>query len=35
MLRVTDARGHVLEDTAVALGDNVTRSGAAQLPSCP
>jgi len=34
-LRVTDTRGHVLEDTNVALGDNATRTGAAQLPSCP
>lgn len=35
MLRVTDTRGHVIEDPSVALGDNVTRSGAAQLPACP
>lgn len=34
-LRVTDTRGHVLEDTGVALGDNVSRSGAAQFPACP
>ncbi|HEY5927512.1 MAG TPA: expansin EXLX1 family cellulose-binding protein [Kofleriaceae bacterium] len=34
-LRVTDTRGHVLEDVAVALGDNVTRTGAAQFPACP
>jgi expansin (peptidoglycan-binding protein) len=34
-LRVTDTRGHVLDDTGVALGDNVTRTGAAQFPSCP
>ncbi len=33
--RVTDTRGHVLEDGSVALGDNVTRTGAAQLPTCP
>lgn len=34
-LRVTDAHGHVLEDADVALGDNVTRAGAAQFPACP
>jgi expansin (peptidoglycan-binding protein) len=34
-LRVTDQRGHVLEDSAVALGDDVTRTGAAQFPACP
>jgi expansin (peptidoglycan-binding protein) len=34
-LRVTDAQGHALEDGAIALGDGVTRSGAAQFPSCP
>jgi len=34
-LRVTDQRGHVLEDTGVALGDDVTRTGAAQFPACP
>jgi expansin (peptidoglycan-binding protein) len=34
-LRVTDTRGHVLDDSGVALGDNVTRTGAAQFPSCP
>lgn len=34
-IRVTDTRGHVLEDSAIALGDNVTRTGAAQLPVCP
>ena len=34
-LRVTDTRGHLLEDSNVALGDNVSRTGAAQLPSCP
>ena len=34
-LRVSDTRGHVLEDPAIALGDNVTRTGAAQFPSCP
>jgi expansin len=34
-LRVTDARGHVLEDSGVPLGDNTTSSGAAQFPMCP
>jgi expansin (peptidoglycan-binding protein) len=34
-LRVTDTRGHVLEDTAIQLGDNVERPGAAQFPACP
>lgn len=34
-LRVTDARGHVLEDPGIALGDSVTRTGAAQFASCP
>ncbi len=34
-LRVTDTRGHVLEDPAIALGDNVTRPGAEQFPACP
>lgn len=34
-LRVTDQRGHVVEDTGVALGDDVTRTGAAQFPACP
>lgn len=34
-LRVTDTRGHVVEDSGIALGDNVTRSGAAQFPACP
>ncbi len=33
-LRVTDTRGHVVEDTGVALGDNVTRTGTQQLPAC-
>ncbi len=33
-LRVTDTRGHVVEDTGVALGDNVTRTGTQQLPGC-
>lgn len=34
-LRVTDTRGHVVEDTGIALGDNVTRPGTAQFPTCP
>jgi expansin (peptidoglycan-binding protein) len=33
-LRVTDSRGHAIEDSNIALGDNVLRSGAAQLPAC-
>lgn len=34
-IRVTDTRGHVVEDSAIALGDDVTRTGTAQLPVCP
>lgn len=34
MLRVTDDHGHVLEDSGIALGDSVTRTGAAQFPAC-
>jgi len=34
-LRVTDTRGHTVEDAAVALGDNVTRTGTSQFPLCP
>lgn len=34
-LRVTDTRGHVVEDTAVMPGDDVSRAGAAQFPACP
>jgi len=34
-LRVTDTRGNVVEDDGIALGDAVTRTGAAQLPVCP
>jgi expansin (peptidoglycan-binding protein) len=34
-LRVIDARGQVVSDTGVALGDNVTRTGAAQFAVCP
>ena len=33
-IRVTDLHGHVVEDTGVALGDDVTRTGAAQFPAC-
>jgi len=33
-LRVSDQRGHVLEDDGIALGDAVERTGAAQLPTC-
>ena len=33
-LRVTDTRGHALDDTGVQLGDNVTRTGTQQLPAC-
>jgi expansin (peptidoglycan-binding protein) len=34
-LRVTDTRGHTVEDTDIALGDAVTRTGSQQLASCP
>lgn len=34
-LRVTDTRGHTVEDADIALGDSVTRAGARQLESCP
>ena len=34
-LRVTDTRGHVIEDSGIALGDNVTRPGASQFAVCP
>jgi len=34
-LRVTDQRGHVVEDSGIALGDNVTRTGSNQFASCP
>ncbi|MGE0549096.1 MAG: expansin EXLX1 family cellulose-binding protein [Kofleriaceae bacterium] len=34
-LRVTDARGHVLDDSGIALGDAVARAGASQFPECP
>jgi expansin (peptidoglycan-binding protein) len=32
--RVTDVYGGVVEDTGIALGDDVDRSGASQLPVC-
>lgn len=34
-LRVTDTRGHTVEDTGIAVGDDVTRTGAGQLAACP
>jgi expansin (peptidoglycan-binding protein) len=34
-LRTTDARGHVLDDASIALGDGAVRAGGAQLASCP
>jgi expansin len=34
-LRVTDVRGQVLEDAAIALGDGELRPGAGQFPACP
>jgi expansin len=34
-LRVTDVRGQVLEDGAIALGDSTLRPGAGQFPVCP
>jgi len=34
-LRVTDQRGHVVEDPGIALGDDVTRAGAGQFAACP
>jgi expansin (peptidoglycan-binding protein) len=34
VLRVTDAYGHEVVDEGIALGDAVTRAGAAQLPAC-
>lgn len=34
-LRVTDTRGQAIEDTNIAVGDNVARTGAAQFPACP
>jgi expansin (peptidoglycan-binding protein) len=35
MLRVTDTRGHTIDDADIALGDSVTRTGSQQLESCP
>jgi expansin len=35
MLRVTDTRGHTVEDANIPLGDSVTRTGSQQLESCP
>ena len=34
-LRVTDTRGHVLDDSGIPLGDSTTTNGAAQFPACP
>ena len=34
-LRVTDTRANVVEDSSIALGDSVSREGAAQFPMCP
>jgi expansin (peptidoglycan-binding protein) len=34
-LRVTDVRANVVEDANIALGDNVSRQGAAQFAMCP
>jgi expansin (peptidoglycan-binding protein) len=34
MLRVTDAHEHVVEDSGVALGAAVTRTGSSQFPEC-
>ena len=34
-LRVTDTRGHVVEEPNIALGDDVERTGTQQLPMCP
>lgn len=34
-LCVTDTRGHVVEDTGIAVGDAVTHTGAGQFPVCP
>ena len=33
-IRTTDARGHVIVDENVALGDGVVRAGSAQFPIC-
>jgi expansin (peptidoglycan-binding protein) len=34
-LRVTDTRGHTLEDDAVPFGEAQVKAGAAQFPMCP
>lgn len=34
-LRITDTRGHVVEDTGIAVGDDVTRTGQNQFALCP
>jgi len=34
-LRVTDTRGHAIEDASIALGDSITRAGSQQFPACP
>jgi expansin (peptidoglycan-binding protein) len=34
-LRVTDSRGQMVSDPAIALGDGVVRTGASQFPACP
>lgn len=34
-LRITDTRGHVVEDGPIELGDDVVRAGSAQFPACP
>lgn len=34
-LRVTDTRGQTVEDSGIALGDDVTRQGTSQFPACP
>jgi len=34
-IRVTDTRGHVVEDGNIALGNDVTRTGTTQFPVCP
>jgi expansin (peptidoglycan-binding protein) len=34
-LRVTDTRGHVVEDAAVPFAADTTEPGAAQFPTCP
>ena len=33
--RVTDTRANTVEDSAIALGDSVSRAGTAQFPQCP